>query len=126
MSRERSVLDIVDDIFGNVQDIVRSEIRLVKAEVGDELRKAKFAAVGLGIALLATVFTVLFLLLASMSALTLIMSTWGAALCVALAMAVLSLIAFVITGRHGRRRDIAPRTAGGIKENLEWAKESIR
>jgi uncharacterized membrane protein len=118
--------DILNDIFGNLQDIVRSEIRLAKAEVREDLRSAKSSALGLGIALLGSAFTALFLLLSGMYALSLIIPTWGAALCVALAMAVFSVAAFLITGRGTRaRRDITPRTAASIKENLEWAKQSI-
>jgi hypothetical protein len=117
---DRSLLDVLNDIFGNLQDIIRSEIRLAKAQVTDELRGAKSSALGVGIALLAGVFTALFLLLSGMYALSLVMSTWGAALCIALAMAVLSVVAFLITERRTRaRRNIAPRIAARIKENLE-------
>jgi uncharacterized membrane protein len=124
---ERSMVDILNDIFGNFQDIGRSEIRLAKAEVSNDLRSAKSSALGLGIALLASAFAALFLLLAAMYALSLIISIWGAALCVAFAMAVLSVIAFLIAGRLTRaRRNSAPRTAGSIKENLEWTKQSIK
>jgi hypothetical protein len=124
---DRSFLDVLNDIFGNLQEIIRSEIRLAKAEVSDELRGAKSSAVGVGVALLASAFTALFLLLSGMYALSLVMSTWRAALCIALALAVVSFIAFLITGRRTRaRRNIAPRTAASIKENLEWAKQSIK
>ena len=49
---DRSIVDVLNDIFGDLQDIVRSEIRLAKAEVSDELRGAKASALGLGVALL--------------------------------------------------------------------------
>jgi hypothetical protein len=123
----RSLVDVLDDIFGNLQDIVRSELRLAKAEVTDELWTAKSAALGLGIALLACAFAALFLLLSAMYALRLVPTTWGAALVVAGAVALVSVLAFVISARHTRaRRNIAPRTAASIKENLAWAKQSIK
>jgi hypothetical protein len=124
---DRSLLDVINDIFGNLQDIVRSEIRLAKAEVSDELRGAKSSAVGLGIALLAGAFSALFLLLSGMYALSMVLTMWGAALCVALAMAVVSALAFLVAGQRRRaRRSIDPRTAVSIKENLEWAEQSIK
>lgn len=127
MRGDRSMVDVLTDIFANLQDIVRSEIRLAKAEVSDELRGATSSALGLGIAFLASAFAVLFVLLSGMYALSLVMTTWSAALCVALAMAVFSAVAFLITGRRIRaRRNIVPRTAASIEENLEWAKQSIK
>jgi hypothetical protein len=123
----RSFVDVLNDMFGNLQDIVRSEIRLAKAEVSDELRAAKSSALGLGIALLSSSFTVLFLLLSGMYALTRAMPTWGAALCVALTMAFFSCVALLIAGRRFRtRRNVAPRTSASIKENLAWAKQSMK
>ena len=127
MRGDRSIVDVLNDIFGNLQDIVRSEIRLAKAEVGDELRGAKASALGLGVALLTSAFAALFLLLSAMYALSLVMSIWAAALCVGVAMAVVSTVAFLISGRRMRaRRTVAPRTAASIKENLKWAKQSIK
>lgn len=115
MRGDRSVVDVLNDIFGNLQDIVRSEILLAKAEIGDELRGAKSSALALGIALLAAAFTALFLLLSGMYALSLVMPTWGAALCVAVAMAVFSAVAYLIAVRRIRtRRNAIPRTAASI------------
>ena len=127
MRGDRSVVDVLNDIFGNLQDIVRSEILLAKAEVGDELRGAKSSALGLGIALLAAALGALFLLLSGMYALSLVMPTWGAALCVAVGMAVFSAAAYLIAVRRLRtRRNAIPRTATSIEENVEWAKQSIK
>jgi Putative Actinobacterial Holin-X, holin superfamily III len=124
---DRSLVDVLNDIFGNLQDIVRSEIRLAKAEVSDDLRGAKSSALALAIALLASAFTALFLLLSGMYALRLVMSTWGAALCVALAMGIATVVSVLMTRRHIRARpSLAPRTARKIKENRQWAKQSIK
>jgi uncharacterized membrane protein YqjE len=123
---ERSLVDLLNDILGNLHDIVRSELRLATAEVTDELRTTKSAALGLGIAFLASAFTVLFLLLSAMYALTLVLTTWGAALVVAGAVAMVSVVAFVGARRMLVRRNIAPRTTASLKENLAWAKQSIK
>jgi pilus assembly protein TadC len=124
---DRTLLDVVNDIFGNIEDIIRAEIRLAKAEVSEELRGAKASAFGAGIALLASAFTALFLLLSAMYALSLVIPTWGAALCIALLTAALSLIAFLVARRRSRgRQNIAPKIAASVKENSQWAKQSIK
>jgi uncharacterized membrane protein YqjE len=124
---EKSLVDVLNDIFGSLQDIVRSELRLAKAEITDELAGAKSSAVAVGVAVLASGFAALFALLAAMFALSQVIRPWGAALCVALSTAFLSIIAWLIAGRRMRaRRRAAPRTAASIKENLEWAKQSIK
>jgi hypothetical protein len=124
---ERPLLDILTDIFGNLEDIVRSELHLAKAEVAGELRSAKSSAQGLGIAVLAGVFSVLFLLLSGMYALRLLLTTWGAALVIAGAAALVSAVAFLIRAQRIRaRRNIVPRTTASIEENLEWAQQSIK
>ena len=37
MAEERSVSDVLQDILRNVQDMVRSEIRLAKVEIREEV-----------------------------------------------------------------------------------------
>ena len=127
MRGERSLLDVLTDIFGNLENIVRSELRLVKAEVTVELRSAKSSVLGLGVAILAGTFSVLFLLLSGMYALRLLLTPWGAALVTAGAAALVSVAAFLISARRMRaRRNIVPGTTASIKENLEWAQQSIK
>ena len=53
---DRSFADVLQDIVGNMQEIVRSEVRLAKAELSDEARKAKPAGLWMGIG---AVFSVL-------------------------------------------------------------------
>ena len=127
MRGERSLLDVLTDIFGNLEDIVRSELRLAKAEITDELRSAKLSVLGLGIALLTGAFSVLFLLLSGMYALRPLLTPWAAALVIAGAAALVSGTAFVLSAQRMRaRRNIVPRTTASIEENLEWAQQSIK
>ena len=125
---QRSLVDVFDDIFGNLQEIVRSEIRLARAEVGQELRSAKSSAFAVGFAMLAGALALLFALLSGMYALTLVMPGWKAALIIAAAMAVVSGIAFVLAGRRAskRRRPVRSPGAESIEEDLKWIRPSIR
>ena len=128
MRGQRSLVDVVDDIFGNLQELVRSEIRLARAEVGQELRSAKSSAFGVGFAMLAGALALLFALLSGMSALARVMPGWTAALIIAAAMAVVSGIAFVLAGRRAskRRRPVPSPGAESIEEDLKWMRPSIR
>ena len=46
---ERSISSLLKDIVGNLQQIIRAEVRLAKVEVGEELSKARQAMVLLAI-----------------------------------------------------------------------------
>jgi uncharacterized membrane protein YqjE len=124
---ERSVLNVLNDIVGNIQDILRSEIRLAKTEAAGELLAAKSAALGFTVALLATAFSIMFLLLSAMFALRIVLTTWGAALVVAAATGLIGGTSFILSARRARRqRNPMAKTTASIKENLEWAKQSTK
>jgi len=120
---ERSIRTLIQEIIGDVQEIIRSEIRLAKTELKDDTTKARkagglFAIGGLlaffGLALLEAMGTVLF---------AMIMPLWIACL----VMAVISLIAggiFFFAGAD-QWRSLHPvqKTVMSLREDLEWAKK---
>ena len=127
ISRERSFSDVLDDIVGNVQGIIRSEVRLAKAEIQEETTKAAKAAGALGSGVVLAVYAVGFLFLTCLFALQIVVRPWLAALIVAV---VLGTAAAILVN-HGikRMRRVAPRldkTIDTIKENFEWAKNQMR
>ena len=44
----RSIPEILQDVFSNIQDIVRAEVRLAKAELGEELNRARAGGLLIG------------------------------------------------------------------------------
>jgi uncharacterized membrane protein YqjE len=126
MSTERSISAVLHDIVGNVQNIVRSEIRLAKTEATEELGKARSAGVMLGVGALLLLLSAIFLLLSAVHALSLVMEEWAAALTVG---AVVGVIAAFCCGAGMKRfksvRPV-PKTSATIKENVEWAKHPTR
>ncbi|MEO8663499.1 MAG: phage holin family protein [Bryobacteraceae bacterium] len=86
----RSISDILQDIIHNVQEIVRSEVRLAKRELRDEVANAKAAWLLLVVGGLSAIFAVLFLLLMSVYALSTVMPKWAAASIVAGALAMIA------------------------------------
>ena len=126
-AESRSLADIVQDAFRNVQDIVRLEFRLAKTEARDELTKAKASAITLGIGTVAGLYAGLFLLFAAVYALASIIPIWAAALLVG---GVLALIAAVtLSSGIKQYKTIHPtpeRTVETIKENIEWVKQQTK
>lgn len=126
-SSERSISDVLSDIVGNIQDIVRSEIRLAKTEVAEDWRKVRAAGILLGVGALLAAYGGFFILLCIANALNQVMPSWAAALLIGI---VLGIVAFVLVSagstRLRRARNPAPRTVATLKENVQWAKHQIK
>jgi uncharacterized membrane protein YqjE len=121
---DRSLTEVLQNIIRNVQEIVRSEVRLAKTEIIEEATKAKSAALVFSIGAVAAVFATLFLLLMILFALIRVMPDWAAALTVG---GVLAIAASILLSAGVKRfKDVHPtpeRTVETIKENVEWAKQ---
>lgn len=124
---DRSLSDVFQDIIRNVQEIVRSEVRLAKAEIREEAARAKSPTLLLGAGVVTAIFAMLFLLLMIVYALALVMPSWAAALIVGAVLAVVaSVILTAAIGRFKQIHGIPERTVETIKENVEWAKQHTK
>ena len=83
MAEERSVSDVLQDILRNLQDMVRSEIRLAKVEIREEVRRAVSSGVWIGAGTVGAVSAWIFLLWTLAYALATRMPMWAATLAVA-------------------------------------------
>src|SRR3569833_4413657 len=120
---ERPLSSVLQDIVHNIQDIVRSEVRLAKTEVREELVKTRAASALVAVGGVSSLLCILFLLLTEFHALALVMPAWAAALCVALLLGILA--GFTLMAGVKRFKSInaaAANTVASIKENIEWAK----
>lgn len=97
-AEERSFGAVVRDIGGNVDRIVRAELRFAIAEVRATLQAAGAGAMLILAGAACATLAGAFLLLAIMFALSLVMPTWLAALVVALAVGAAG-VALIIAGR---------------------------
>jgi uncharacterized membrane protein YqjE len=118
----RSTRELVEDIIGDVQEIIRSEIRLAKAELKEEGAKAgkaggMFAGGGalafFGFGLLEVMCVVL---------LAMIMPLWIALLIMAAVSLIAGAILFFAAMDQWRSLHPAQKTITSLKEDLEWAK----
>ena len=124
---DRSLSDVFQDIIRNVQEIVRSEVRLAKTEIREEAVKAKSSMLLLGVGGVTALFAMLFLLVTIVYALALVMPSWAAALIVGTVLAVVASV--VLMAGMKRFKQIHPtpeRTVETIKENVEWVKQRTK
>lgn len=127
MAGDRALSDVLQDIVRNVQEIIRSEVSLAKAEIREEASKAFSATMWTVAGALAALFAGLFLLWTIVFALSLMLPMWGAALVVT---AVLAMAASVLSAMGVRRfKRVHPtpeRTVETIKENVGWVRQSSK
>ena len=123
----RSMTELLQDIIADIQEIVRSEFRLAKAEIQEETAKVARSGIPLIVGLLLGLYALGFILLAVVHALSLVVDAWLAALIVGLGVAVISLI-LISVGRNRLKgvKVVPEKTIGTMKENVQWAKHQIR
>ena len=124
---QRTVTDVLQDIVGNVQEIIRAEFRLAKAETKEKARKASGPATMLGVGALIGIYGLGFVLLAAMYALSQVITAWLAALMVGVVLAITAAI-LVSSGKKALKRisPVPEKTVQTVKENVQWSKDQIR
>jgi hypothetical protein len=127
VTEDRSVSDVIQDIFRNVQDILRSEVRLAKAEIRQEATKAASSALWITLGLVGVLSAWMFLLWTAAYALAAILPMWAATLVVAVAMAGAGSVLIAAGLRRFTRITPMPeRTIESLKENLEWMNQPAK
>src|SRR4051812_19062199 len=120
---ERSLADIVQDVVRDAGEVIRGEVRLAKAEVGEKVSQASKSGVLFGGAALCGVMGFAGLVFAAISALSMFVSTWAAALIVGAFLLCIAGALFV--GGRAKLKELTPlpeRTVQTIKDDVEWAK----
>ena len=127
MQNGRSMGEILQDIIADVQEIVRSEFRLAKAEVQEETAKVARSGIPLIVGLLLGLYALGFILLAAVHALSIVVASWLGTLIVGFLVGVVSLI-LINVGRNRLKgvKVVPEKTIGTMKENVQWARNQIR
>ena len=97
---QRSFPDVLQDIIGNVQQIIRYEFRLAKTEINEKVTEATRPAATFGAGLVLAFYGLGFLLLACVYALSTVIAGWLAALLVG---AVVSIVAVALMSIGGKK-----------------------
>jgi len=124
---DRSIATLLSDIVGDLQQIIRAEVRLAKVEVREELAKARQGAALLMTAGIVLVLALGVALLAAVYALALVWPAWAAALVVALVVAAGGGLLAMTGVRRLKDVNVAPpKTVATVRENIQWAKTRTR
>ena len=123
MNAERPVSAVLHDIAGNLENIVRAELRLAKKEITQEAGKATAGVVMVVAGAMMLGIAGIFLLLAIVYALSLVMPAWAAALIVAGGEAIMAAIFVGVGIKRFKTTRAVPRTRATLQENVEWAKQ---
>jgi hypothetical protein len=124
---QRSVPEVLQDIIGNLQMMVRGEFRLAKRELSEKASAASRPATILGVGLVTGFYGVGFLLLALVYGLSTIMAAWLAALIVGAVLALCGCALAITGGTKLKSLPITPdKTISSLEENAQWAKRQIK
>jgi uncharacterized membrane protein YqjE len=124
---QRTVSDVLQDIVGNVQQIIRSEFRLAKVELREKAERASRPAVFVASGTLVGLYGLGFLFLAAVYGLAVVVPEWAAALIVGAVLCIIGVM--VLSSGRAKLKTIDPipdKTVQTLKENVQWAKEQIK
>jgi hypothetical protein len=122
---ERPVMDVLKDIFGNVEEMVRSELRLARAEIREETKKAARSGALLAAGGVVGIIGAIFLLASVAQLLSLVMPDWASTLIIGFTLAIVAAI-LISKGRAGLRVPAPDRAFENMKENVEWMKNQTK
>jgi Putative Actinobacterial Holin-X, holin superfamily III len=124
---QRSVPEVLQDIVGNLQEIIRSEFLLAKAEFKEEASRAAKPVATFGVGLALGFYGIGFLLLAAVYGLSTVMAGWLAALLVGAILAIVAIALMSSSGEKLKRVELTPnKTIQSLQENVQWAKHQIK
>ena len=122
----RSTRELVQEIISDLQDLIRSEVRLSKTEVKEEGGKAARAAIMFGAAAILALLALTLLEGMGVVLWAILTPLWIAFLI----MAVISLLTAGVLYAAGlerwRKVHPVPKTVETLKEDVEWAKNQTR
>lgn len=120
---ERPMSKIIEDIVSHLAEIIRSELRLVRVELQQDLREVSAAGVYVAAAGVIGLFAFGFLLLAGVYALSLVMPAWLAAVSVGVGLAILAGVLVAVGWTKLKHINLKPeRTIKTMEENIAWFK----
>jgi Putative Actinobacterial Holin-X, holin superfamily III len=122
-----SMTEIIKHIFNDVQEIIRAEFRLAKAEVTEKAQRVRKGSAMLGGAAICGFFGGACLVVTCIAALALAMPVWLAALIMAICLSVAAGAMFAAGRTQMREVDPVPQeTVQTLKDDVQWAKQRVK
>ena len=126
-SGDRSIRQILQDIVNHVSDIIRSEVRLAKTEVRQDVAHFGKAGTWIGAAGVSALYAVGFILLSVVYALQEVMPSWLAALLVGVAVGIVAAILYLKGRKTLAQASLRPdKTIQTLEDNVTWFKKQTR
>jgi nitrate/nitrite transporter NarK len=119
--------EIVQDILRDVQEVIRAELRLARAEMTEKARSAGKAGGMFGGAAVAGLLAACCLVTACVAALALAMPVWAAALIMTVLLGAAAGMAY--TAGRSKLKTVTPvpeQTVQTLKDDVEWAKNRTK
>ncbi len=123
--RDRPLGDLVRELLGEAQGLLRDEVRLAKAELREEARRAAKGGGAIGAGGAALHAALLFLGVTLVLVGATFLPAWVAALIVTAVYAGAGWVA-LSHGREELRRTRPSRAVEHVKEDARWARETMR
>jgi len=122
----RSTGGMLRDVAMDVQELLRSEVRLAKAEVGEQADRVKSAAGLMGAAAAMALLAGICLVVGGIAVLARVMPVWAAALIMGFLLGAAGAVLYA----RGRDRlndfHAMPESLDCLKEDISWVKQRIR
>jgi predicted phage tail protein len=123
---ERSIADVLGDLFRDGSDLVRQEIELAKTEMRENVSRITRDGVGVAIGGALAFVGLLALVAAAILGLAEVMPAWAAALIVGGALALIGLVMVMANIRAIRETGLAPhKTMETLREDARMVKEKF-
>lgn len=123
-NEDRSLSELISGVVDNLQNIVRYEVQLAKAELTAEAKTAGRGIAMLAVAAVVGIYAVGLFLLTAVWALATQVDRWLAALIVAVVVtAVAGILAMVGKKRLDEFNPKPEQTIESVKEDIEWVKQ---
>src|SRR5215471_15748793 len=123
---DKPLSEIFQSVVHDAQDLFRSEVRLARAELNEDVARTRSAATMMAPAMIAALFAGMCLVAACIAGLALVLPVWAASLIMTVLLGIAGAVLFVIGRAKLRTVSGVPETVQTMKDNVEWAKQLIR
>jgi len=126
MNDTHTTRELIHNVISDVQEIIRSEVRLAKTEMKEEGAKAGSAAGMFAAAAVIALFALGLLVGMGVVLWAMLTPLWIAFLIMAVISALTATILYAAGRERWRKVHPVPKTVTTLKEDLEWAKNQTR
>jgi Flp pilus assembly protein TadB len=123
----KPVREVLADMVHDVQDLFRSEARLARAEITDQVGLAKTTGAAFGAAAVTGLFAGFCLIATCIAALALMMPVWAAALIMAFVLGCAAVILYAGAKHKMHQIHAKPeQTVETLREDVQWLKQRTK